>query len=233
MKGYTFGAVMVGAAVLMASCTSTSTAVVDSSASASIVAPSSAPVSSAAPSSAPASSVVPSSVAPSSAPASSGSLDGATTAWFTAFCGGLTPVLRAEKDVKTKQPSIGATDYAAQRKLLVDFLTTAGPGVTDIAAKLKALPAPTFNRGVAFAAKVVAAFGKTGPSLTTGGRKLAAVDISKGTSGLSSAAPNLAADLASLGAPITAVGELDIPDSTKAALLMLPACAKLQSTVTG
>jgi hypothetical protein len=223
MKRNTFGAALIGAAALTASCTSMGTVATGSGA----------PQTSAPSSSAPQSSAAASSALAASAPASSGSSDQATTAWFSAFCGRLTPVLGAEKDVKTRETAVTKTDYAAQRKLLVDFLTSAGPQVTSAAAALQALPAPTFSGGGAFAAKVVEAFGKAGSGLTAAGQKLAAVDVSKGPSGLSSAAPHLAADLASIAAPITAVGDLDIPDATKGDLLALAACAKLQSTVAG
>lgn len=233
MKRTTFAAVIVSAAVLLTSCTSTDTTATGSSP---------APGSSVNPAAGSAvagstSAVVPSAVVPnaagSNAAGSGGAPDGTTAAWFTAFCAGLTPVLAQEKAVQAKQASVAKDDYATQQKLLVNFLSSDGPLLTDTAALLGALPPPTFSGGSAFAAKVVQAFAKTGPGLTATGKSLAAADITKGGSALSAAAPNLAAELASIAAPITAVGELNIPDATKGALLALPACAQLQSTVTG
>jgi hypothetical protein len=245
MRRNACAAAILGVALVLAGCTSTSGAAAGSSGATSREPVAASPSSGAPPSSsAPGSGKVPGSsgppgsgttiaAPPTGAAPSTGSLDPATTAWFTAFCGGLTPILAREKDLRSQEAALAKTDYAGQQRLLVDFLSSVGMQTTDIATGLRALPPPAFKSGSEFATKVVASFAHVGPLLSAGGKKLAAVDPSAGPSALSGATPDLTTQLAAIAAPITTVGGLDIPDSTKGALLALPACAKLQTTITG
>ncbi|MET3807053.1 hypothetical protein ABIB25_004075 [Nakamurella sp. UYEF19] len=265
MNRSTLIAVVGAAALLLASCSSTSSTAATSSSTSSPAAvssvassppassapvssapESSAPVSSATESSAPASSAPESSAPESSAPASSapessapvssggtgsGSLDAPTTAWFSAFCGGLTPFFVDIKDIKAKQAGIGATDYAGQQKLLGGFLQAASTYLTDTGTTLKGLPAPTFTGGSEFATKTVAFFGEAGPAFAAAAKKLAATPATKDA--LTAAAAEFGTQLKGVSAQIAGVGSLGIPEATKGQLLQVPACVKLQSTVTG
>ena len=173
----------------------------------------------------------PASSAPVSSSTASGSLDAPTTAWFGAFCGGLTPFFGSLKQAQTKEKGIAQTDYAAQKALFVGLLRTGGTQLSGTGTKLKALPGPTFGEGSAFATKTVDVLGKAGPAFTAAAKKLAAASATKAS--VAAAAVTLTDQVKGVAGQISAVGVLDVPDSTKRELLELPACTKLQSTVQG
>ncbi|SDO90121.1 hypothetical protein SAMN04515671_2300 [Nakamurella panacisegetis] len=257
MKRTSWLAAILGAGLLLAGCSSTggtataNTSSASSAAASSAAAPSSgaAPSSSAeAPSSAPASSAAASSGAPASGSAetsgsssaseattaptttvgdNSSSLDAQTSAWFSAFCTGFTPVVDLTSDPSSLASS--ATDLAKAQKALVDFYSKLGSAFTDTADKLKGLPAPTFNGGPEFASKVVIALTKAGPAFTTEAKKLAAIDVSKDPSALSSALTGLSGSMTTALQPLQDLSSLKLTPQTLAGFEAIPACAALKA----
>ncbi|QNK82707.1 hypothetical protein [Nakamurella sp. PAMC28650] len=257
-----------GAAVLLAGCSSTSgTATANTSASTASSAASSAPAvaSSASQSSAPSSEAASSAAsgAPvSSGPAtsgstaasaaspssgqdtsssktatttvgdSSGSLDAASAAWFSTFCGGFTPVVTLAQSAGSSIAA-QATNPAKAQAAIVDLYQTFGRSFTDTAAKLKDLAPPTFNGGPAFASKVVTALQTAGPVFTANAAKLKAIDVTKDPSSFSTALSGLSTTMTTALGPLQDLGSLKLTPQTQAAFEALPACAKLKTASGG
>ena len=161
----------------------------------------------------------------------SSSLDAPTSAWFTAFCSGFTPVVDLTSD--TSALTSAATDPAKGQKVLVDFYNKIGMAFTDTSAKLKSLPAPTFDGGPAFATKVVTALGKAGPTFTDTAKKLAAVDVTKDPSAFASAVSGLSTSMTTALQPLQDLGSLKMTPQTMAGFEALPACAALKAKAGG
>ncbi len=241
-------AALTGAALLIASCSSTSGTATPGSSTSSSAAAAPSSVSSAASS---ASSSVASSEESTSAPApsessgpvssqsadssvsesvpdttvgnESGGLDAQSAAWFTAFCGGLAPVLTASGSLQTLGSSAGSDPTAAIKKLVALFAAL-GTSMTKTAATLKTLPPPTFEGGDAFATKVVTAFGSAGPAITDEAKKIAA-----DPSTLTSSMGGLTDSMTKAVAPLEELGSLKLTPATQNAIENLPACAKVKS----
>lgn len=158
-------------------------------------------------------------------------LDEASSTWFTAFCGGFTPVISITKSAT--QLSGDVSDPAKGQKLIVDLYQKLGKAFTDTAGKLKTLPAPTFTGGPAFATKVVTALGSAGPEFTKAGTALAKIDIKKNPSGFASAVSGLTTTMTTALKPLQDLSSLKLTPETQAAFEKLPACAALKAAATG
>lgn len=247
-----------GAALLLAGCSSTSgTATANTSSTVSSTAPStssspdspavsagssvSAPAGSAA-SSAPESSggaVASSGVADSSSrsPAttvgdSNTSLDAQSAAWLSTFCGGFAPVIALGQDASASISAQG-TAPAKVQSAIVTLYQALGQAFTETASKLKDLPPPTFDGGPAFATKVVTGLESAGPVFTANATKFKAIDISKDPSAFTGAVSGLAASMTTAMAPLGDLGSLKLTPQTRAAFEALPACAKLKAAAGG
>ncbi len=161
--------------------------------------------------------------APTTVGGTSRALDAQSTAWFTAFCGGMSPVLELSQSVG----SAGTGSAAAQKKVVTLF-GTLGSSLTRTAATLKSLPPPTFTGGPAFATKVITAFGASGPAITNEAKKIAA-----DPSSLTSSMGGLTDSLTTAVQPLEELGTLKLTPQTQAAIEALPACAKVQSLAGG
>jgi hypothetical protein len=170
-----------------------------------------------------------SSKAPTTVGNTSGGLDVESAAWFSTFCGGLQPVADIAKDAG----SLGSSDQAAAQKTLVSLYSKIGSSFTATAAKLKPLPAPTFSGGEAFATKVVAALGSSGPTFSANAKKLAAIDVKKNPSAFGKALEGVTKDLGAATGPLQDLNSLKLTPQTQAAYEKLPACAKLKAGATG
>jgi len=152
-----------------------------------------------------------------------------SAAWFTQFCGGLQPVADIAKDVG----GISGSDQVKAQKALVNLYSKIGSSFTATAAKLKPLPAPTFSGGEAFASKVVAALGSSGPTFSANAKKLAAIDVKKNPAAFGKALEGVTKDLGTATGPLNDLNSLKLTPQTLAAYKKLPACAKLEAGATG
>ena len=198
-----------------------------SSAPASSEAASSAPASSEAASSAPESSAAGGDTAASSPQVTktlgdtSTGLDAQSTVWFTAFCGGLAPVVQISSSLSATG---GSTDTAAEEKKLITLFGTLGTTMTTTASTLKKLPPPTFNGGAEFATKVETAFGTAGPAISAEAKKIATDPASLATS-----MTGLSDSLTKAVQPLDDLSSLQLTPQTQAAIEAIPACAKAKS----
>lgn len=167
--------------------------------------------------------------APTTVGNTSGGLDVASAAWFSAFCGGLQPVADIAKDAG----KITGSDQTAAQKSLVNLYSKIGSSFTATAAKLKPLPPPTFSGGEAFATKVVSALGSSGPTFSANAKKLAAIDVKKDPAAFGKALEGVSKDLGAATGPLTDLNSLKLTPQTQAAYEKLPACAKLKAGATG
>jgi hypothetical protein len=160
------------------------------------------------------------------------SLDAASAAWFSTFCGGFAPVVTL---AQTAGSSIAAQagDPAKAQAAIVDLYSSFGSAFTGTASKLKGLPPPTFDGGPAFATKVVTALQTAGPAFTADAKKIKALDVTKDPSSFSTALAGLSGDMTSALAPMQDLGSLKLTAQTQSAFEALPACAKLKAAVGG
>ena len=154
-----------------------------------------------------------------------GALDAPSTAWFSAFCGGVAPIVTGATSLTSLS---GSASSAASQKKIATLFTTMGTSLTKTAADLKALPAPTFAGGAAFAARVEAAFAKAGPALAAGGKKITA-DPSQADATASGLADSMTAAVA----PLQDLDSLKLTPATQAAIEKIPACATVAKAATG
>ncbi len=152
-----------------------------------------------------------------------------SAAWFSAFCGGLQPVADIAKDAG----GISGSDQTAAQKALVNLYSKIGSSFTSTAGKLKALPAPTFSGGEAFATKVVAALGTSGPTFSADAKKLAAINVKKNPAAFTKALEGVSKNLGTATGPLNDLNSLKLTPQTQAAYEKLPACAKLKAGATG
>jgi len=140
------------------------------------------------------------------------------------FCGGFQPVINATKSMSKG----GATDPAKGKNLTVELYSQLGAAFTGTAAKLKALPPPTFSGGDAFATKVTSAFEKAGPEFTKNAAKLKAIPLTD-TSAMTKALSGVTGSMQSAMRPLQDLSSLKLTPQTEKAIEALPACKKLSS----
>ena len=161
----------------------------------------------------------------------SGGLDAQSTVWFTAFCGGMSPVVQLESSATSLASDMSNPSLA--QKDLVNLYSSIGTAFTSTAAAVKNLPPPTFPGGPTFAAQTVTAFETSGPVFTAEAKKIAALSVTKDPSSLTTALTDLSDSMTKALAPLDKLGNLKLTPQTQAALLKIPSCAKMQSLAGG
>jgi len=141
--------------------------------------------------------------------ATSGKLDAQTTAWFTTFCTGLSPLKNLSS---TLLSGGGATDLNG----VATKITNTGKELSATASKLKNQPPPTFAGGAGYGTKGVAVFQQLGTIFTQLGQKAAKGDIS-GMSTLTSQINS---------GPLKDIQQVRLEPATARAIGAIPACQK-------
>ena len=245
-----FVAAAVGAALLVAGCTSTTAGeggdrVLSGTASNTSSLPSAGPSSSApggstsapasgapassgsssesAGTSAPASDLPSSSAADSSSASGSAALDAQSTKWFDTLCTGFLPL---EDLSKLGDTVSSAKDIKTAQKEIVALFTKAGSSFTNTAKSLKSLPAPTVQGGAEVASKVEPVLTELGSELTTGAKKVAAVDVTKYPAQLQTVLTDTATQISSVSSSVSLDNVTTSPGAEKA-IAAIPSCKKL------
>jgi hypothetical protein len=144
-------------------------------------------------------------------------LDQQSTAWLSALCTDLGPIISSGNELS----KLASSSTPAQQQKTLRLYQTLGTTLTQAAATLKDLPAPTFNGGKAWAGEAITAFGEAGPAITAATRKLADSSPTSGPTGVS----NLIESLKKASAPLTDIGSYTLTEPTRADLLKIPTCA--------
>ena len=144
---------------------------------------------------------------------STGTLDDATTTWFTTLCTGLEPV--TAESAKIAAASTSGTD-AEKLTAVSSVFTAIAKLYGDTGTALTALPAPGIPGGTEYAQKSIAAFGELADTFTAAATSAAAGDNSKVAS--------LQSDLSS-GPAAKDFATLTVTPQTKASINKIPACA--------
>jgi hypothetical protein len=144
-------------------------------------------------------------------------LDQRSTAWLSALCTNLGPIITSGNELS----KLTGSSTPAQQQKTLRLYQTLGTTLTQAAATLKDLPAPTFNGGKAWAGEAITAFGKAGLAITAATKKLADASPTSGPAGVS----NLTESLKKASAPLTDIGSYTLTEPTRADLLKIPTCA--------
>lgn len=216
MRNRSYVVSIFAASVLLVACGSSSDTATSTTAATSSSAAASSSSSPATPSKASTSSSASSSTASSSVPAGSAvataEVDAQTAAWFDTFCTGVAAF-----------GTLGSGAAPTSPQELGDQLTTIGTTFTDTAAKLAALPPPTFEGGELVAQQLVTNMQTGGPVFTEFGQKAALLDPNDQAAGKQFQADFQAA-VASLG-----IANFEPTPAAKAAVRAVPSCQVLGS----
>jgi hypothetical protein len=147
-----------------------------------------------------------------------GSLDGATTDWFTSFCTNLGPAMTSMTGMGTAMTG----DPKEGQKTIADAFDKVGDAFSKTAADLSALPPPTIEHGDEIATKIIAAMGKAGPAYKAAAEKVRAAtvtsseDLQKVLSEAGQAAESALGDFD--------MGNYDLDPALQAQIKEIPAC---------
>lgn len=148
---------------------------------------------------------------------STSGLDQQSTAWLSAFCTDLGPIITSGNQLS----KLTSSSTPAQQQKTLRLYQSLGTTLTQAADTLEDLPAPTFQGGKAWAGEAITAFGKAGPAMTAATRKLAGSTPISGPTGVS----NLTESLKKASAPLADIGSYTLTEPTRADLLKIPTCA--------
>lgn len=148
-----------------------------------------------------------------------GSADQQSVAWFETLCSGVAPL----KDLQNVGSEIDQADPLGSLKKIAPKFSAAGKSLVETAAKLKDLPAPTFDGGDTYAKQVTESFGTIGQKLVDLGGKL--VDLDPSDPSAASELTDIGTTLTDASKPLQQLG--DLPADGKAALAAAPACQAL------
>ncbi len=144
-------------------------------------------------------------------------LDQQSTAWLSAFCTALAPVITSGSQLS----KLTSSSTAADRNKTVQMYQTLGATLTEVAATLEDLPVPTFDGGTALASKVITGFRAAGPAVTAATKKIATSPPIAGESGVTA----LTDSLRTASAPLDDIGSMTLTQPTRADFLTIPSCA--------
>jgi hypothetical protein len=147
-----------------------------------------------------------------------GTLDGATTDWFTSFCTNLGPAMTTMTGMGTAMTG----DPKKGQTAIADAFDKVGDAFSKTAADLSALPPPTIEHGTEIAAKIIDAMGKAGPAYKSAAEKVRSATVAT-SQDLEKAVSDAGQDAESSLGDFN-IGNYDLDPALQTQIKQIPAC---------